>query len=211
MHGAWNAYGRASAVRMSGGKRREAGAPSKARTQGWNVGLMRRLQLVSFSSFDAITVSSNLNVPLLFVGRHDRIFCHIPSAHRSHTVLIIAFPPDLTTMGRKPMFYPRYGTGLRSASIHTFRGIREEKFYHIDRTGHFLRRMHDGKCCFLLCPRRFDKNPPAETPKEVFRITGNSSEAWQFTGHGTGRPTVRCCGYGFRAATTEIRSGCTAP
>ena len=52
--------------------------------------------------------------------------------------------------------------------IRTFRTIREDGCYYVDKTP-FIRRLGDeGTHCFLLRPRRFGRNLPAATIKELF-------------------------------------------
>ena len=53
--------------------------------------------------------------------------------------------------------------------IQTFRQIREEGFYYVDKTG-FARRLADdaGKHYFLSRPRRFGKSLFVDTLKELF-------------------------------------------
>ena len=53
--------------------------------------------------------------------------------------------------------------------IQTFRQIREEGFYYVDKTG-YIRRLvdDDGKHFFLSRPRRFGKSLFVDTLKELF-------------------------------------------
>ena len=53
--------------------------------------------------------------------------------------------------------------------IQTFRQIREEGFYYVDKTG-YIRRLvdDDGKHFFLSRPRRFGKSLFVDTVKEFF-------------------------------------------
>ena len=52
--------------------------------------------------------------------------------------------------------------------IQTFREIREENYYYVDKTAHIRRLMDEGKHYFLSRPRRFGKSLFLDTLKELF-------------------------------------------
>ncbi len=52
--------------------------------------------------------------------------------------------------------------------IQTFREIREEGYYYVDKTGHALALIEQGKYFFLSRPRRFGKSLFLDTLKELF-------------------------------------------
>ena len=52
--------------------------------------------------------------------------------------------------------------------IQTFRTIREEGFYYVDKTAHLQRLIEEGKHYFLSRPRRFGKSLLVDTLKELF-------------------------------------------
>ena len=52
--------------------------------------------------------------------------------------------------------------------IQTFRKIREDNCYYVDKTGYALRLVREGKCYFLSRPRRFGKSLFLDTLKELF-------------------------------------------
>ncbi|MDX9701365.1 MAG: AAA family ATPase, partial [Rhodocyclaceae bacterium] len=52
--------------------------------------------------------------------------------------------------------------------IQTFREIREEDFYYVDKTPHALRLIGEGKYYFLSRPRRFGKSLLVDTLAELF-------------------------------------------
>ena len=52
--------------------------------------------------------------------------------------------------------------------IQTFREIREEGFYYVDKTEHLLRLVQEGKYYFLSRPRRFGKSLLVDTLNELF-------------------------------------------
>ncbi|MDR3090400.1 MAG: AAA family ATPase, partial [Desulfobulbaceae bacterium] len=53
--------------------------------------------------------------------------------------------------------------------IQTFREIREENHYYIDKTAFALRLINEGKCYFLSRPRRFGKSLFLDTLAELFQ------------------------------------------
>jgi predicted AAA+ superfamily ATPase len=56
----------------------------------------------------------------------------------------------------------------RPIGIQTFREIREEDFYYVDKTPHALRLIDEGKYYFLSRPRRFGKSLFIDTLAELF-------------------------------------------
>ena len=52
--------------------------------------------------------------------------------------------------------------------IQTFREIREEKYYYVDKTGFAAQLAEEGKYYFLSRPRRFGKSLFLDTLKELF-------------------------------------------
>ena len=67
--------------------------------------------------------------------------------------------------------------------IQTFREIREEGFYHVDKTGHVLRLVREGKYYFLSRPRRFGKSLLVDTFKELFEGNGDLFRGLAIHGH----------------------------
>ena len=57
--------------------------------------------------------------------------------------------------------------------IQTFREIREQSYYYVDKTAYIQRLMDEGKHYFLSRPRRFGKSLFLDTLKELFE--GNES------------------------------------
>ena len=57
--------------------------------------------------------------------------------------------------------------------IQTFREIREEGHYYVDKSDHAVRLVNEGKYYFLSRPRRFGKSLFLDTLKELFE--GNES------------------------------------
>ncbi|MDR2092222.1 MAG: AAA family ATPase, partial [Azoarcus sp.] len=53
--------------------------------------------------------------------------------------------------------------------IQTFREIREEGYYYVDKTSFALRLVEEGKCYFLSRPRRFGKSLFLDTLGELFQ------------------------------------------
>jgi len=53
--------------------------------------------------------------------------------------------------------------------IQTFRTLREEDCYYVDKTAYVERLVHEGKRYFLSRPRRFGKSLFLDTLKESFR------------------------------------------
>ncbi|NEX18591.1 MAG: hypothetical protein C1943_18840 [Halochromatium sp.] len=58
-------------------------------------------------------------------------------------------------------------------SIQTFREIREDDYYYVDKTGFALRLIEEGKAYFLSRPRRFGKSLFIDTLAELFE--GNAA------------------------------------
>ena len=52
--------------------------------------------------------------------------------------------------------------------IQTFRTVREEGCYYVDKTGYAKRLADEGSRCFLSRPRRFGKSLFLDTLKELF-------------------------------------------
>ena len=52
--------------------------------------------------------------------------------------------------------------------IQTFRTIREEGFYYVDKTAYVRRLLDEGKHYFLSRPRRFGKSLLVDTIRELF-------------------------------------------
>ncbi|NEX18588.1 MAG: AAA family ATPase [Halochromatium sp.] len=61
----------------------------------------------------------------------------------------------------------------RPISIQTFREIREDDYYYVDKTGFALRLIEEGKAYFLSRPRRFGKSLFIDTLAELFE--GNAA------------------------------------
>ena len=92
--------------------------------------------------------------------------------------------------------------------LQTFRTLREEDYYYVDKTPYIERLVDAGAHYFLSRPRRFGKSLFLDTLKELFE----GSEAlfagldihprWDWS---IRRPVVRL---DLAAATTRIRTGC---
>jgi len=60
--------------------------------------------------------------------------------------------------------------------IQTFREIREENYYYVDKTGFARRLIDEGKYYFLSRPRRFGKSLLVDTLAELFQ--GNEPKSY---------------------------------
>ena len=67
--------------------------------------------------------------------------------------------------------------------IQTFRKIREENFYYVDKTTHIRRLMDEGTHYFLSRPRRFGKSLFLDTLKELFEGNEPLFEGLHIHGH----------------------------
>ena len=67
--------------------------------------------------------------------------------------------------------------------IQTFRKIREENFYYVDKTAHIRRLMDEGTHYFLSRPRRFGKSLFLDTLKELFEGNEPLFEGLHIHGH----------------------------
>lgn len=92
--------------------------------------------------------------------------------------------------------------------IQTFREIREEGHYYVDKTGLALQLINQGKHYFLSRPRRFGKSLFLDTLKELFEgnrklFTGLQADAaWDW---GTQYPVIRISfGGGVLASTADL-------
>ena len=78
--------------------------------------------------------------------------------------------------------------------IQTFREVREDDCYYVDKTAHVRRLVEEGKHYFLSRPRRFGKSLFLDTCKELFE---GSEAAVRGARHsralGTGRCAIRWC------------------
>ncbi len=67
--------------------------------------------------------------------------------------------------------------------IQTFREIREEDYYYVDKTGFALRLIETGKYYFLARPRRFGSSRTAAMPRNTApRVNRSISWAWSSAG-----------------------------
>ena len=83
-----------------------------------------------------------------------------------------ALPPE-TTMTRRRL----------PIGIQTFREIREEGCYYVDKTAHIQRLVDEGKHYFLSRPRRFGKSLFLDTCKELFEGNETLFEGLAIHGH----------------------------
>ena len=94
--------------------------------------------------------------------------------------------------------------------IQTFRQIREEPYYYVDKTAYIRRLVAEGKHYFLSRPRRFGKSLFLDTLKELF--AGNEP---LFQGAGHPRPVglvgapSGAAARALAAATSRSRAICT--
>ncbi len=58
--------------------------------------------------------------------------------------------------------------GRLPTGVQTFREVRTENLYYVDKTHFALRLFQEGKCYFLSRPRRFGKSLFVSTLKELF-------------------------------------------
>ena len=77
--------------------------------------------------------------------------------------------------------------------MQTFRNVREEGCYYVDKTAYIRRLFDEGKHYFLSRPRHFGKSLFLDTCKELFGAASRSSGDSPSTVRGTGRYGVRCC------------------
>ena len=78
--------------------------------------------------------------------------------------------------------------------IQTFRTIREEGFYYVDKTAHVRRLVAEGSHYFLARPRRFGKSLLVDTLKELFEGSEALFEGLAVHGHwdwSVSRPVLR--------------------
>ena len=79
--------------------------------------------------------------------------------------------------------------------IQTFRQIREEGYYYVDKTAHARRIAGDsGKHYFLSRPRRFGKSLFVDTFKELFEGNEPLFRGLAVHDSGTGRSAIPSCG-----------------
>ena len=67
--------------------------------------------------------------------------------------------------------------------IQTFREMREENYYYVDKTAHLWRLIDEGKHYFLSRPRRFGKSLFLDTLKELFEGNESLFEGLHIHGH----------------------------
>ena len=94
-----------------------------------------------------------------------------------------------------PARIPAEPSGRRKLpiGIQTFRTIREENCYYVDKTAYLHRLVEGGRHYFLSRPRRFGKSLFLDTCKELFEGTSRSSRGWISTPVGTGRSAILSC------------------
>ena len=78
--------------------------------------------------------------------------------------------------------------------IQTFRKVREDGCYYVDKTAYIHRLATDGTHYFLSRPRRFGKSLFVDTIKELFEGTRRCSGACTSTTAGIGRCAIPWCG-----------------
>ena len=67
---------------------------------------------------------------------------------------------------------------LLPIGIQTFREIREDNCYYVDKTAYIRQLLDEGKHYFLSRPRRFGKSLFLDTLKELFESTSHCSRGW---------------------------------
>ena len=77
--------------------------------------------------------------------------------------------------------------------IRTFRKIREEGCYYVDKTAYAARLVNGGGHYFLSRPRRFGKSLFLDTLKELFEGAEALFEGLDVHGTGIGRSAIRWC------------------
>ena len=91
--------------------------------------------------------------------------------------------------------------------IQTFRKVREEHCYYVDKTAYIRRLLDEGTHYFLSRPRRFGKSLFLDTLKELFE--GNEplfQRLCTSTTVGTGRGVIRSCGWTLAAVTSRSQT-----
>ena len=78
--------------------------------------------------------------------------------------------------------------------IQTFRTIREDDYYYVDKTGFIRRLIDEGTHYFLSRPRRFGKSLFLDTLKELFQGSEALFEGLDIHPTGTGRSVIPWCG-----------------
>ena len=95
----------------------------------------------------------------------------------------------------------RLPTGLQ-----TFRELREENCYYVDKTGFIARLVEKGKHYFLSRPRRFGKSLFLDTLKELFEGSEALFAGLHSTTGGTSRCAIRWCGSTSEPGTSASRA-----
>ena len=78
--------------------------------------------------------------------------------------------------------------------IQTFRKLREENAYYVDKTPYIERLINHGTHYFLSRPRRCGKSLFLDTLKELFGAARSCSPGCTSTTAGPGRSAIRWCG-----------------
>ena len=92
--------------------------------------------------------------------------------------------------------------------IQTFREIREDGCYYVDKTAHIRRLLDEGKHYFLSRPRRFGKSLFLDTCKELFEGSEALFEGLAVTTDGTGPCAIRSCGSASAAGASRRPATC---
>ena len=79
--------------------------------------------------------------------------------------------------------------------IQTFREIREDGCYYVDKTDFIRRLVEGGKHYFLSRPRRFGKSLLLDTIKELFEGSEALFRGWPSTTNGNGAGRTPSCGW----------------
>ena len=93
--------------------------------------------------------------------------------------------------------------------IQTFRKIREDNCYYVDKTPYARQLVESGTHYFLSRPRRFGKSLFLDTLKELFECNEPLFRGLDIHGHWDWTHPTRCSGSTSAAATSRSRATCT--
>ena len=91
--------------------------------------------------------------------------------------------------------------------IQTFREVREQNCYYVDKTAYIRRLLRQGTHYLLSRPRRFGKNLLLDTLKELFEGSESLFQGLEIHDHWNWSERFPCCGSISAAGTTSIRRG----
>ena len=90
--------------------------------------------------------------------------------------------------------------------VQSFRKLREDGRYYVDKTPHIERLVDSGSAYFLSRPRRFGKSLLLDTVAELFAGGEELSAGWPSTTAGTGRCAAPSSGSTSRTGTSRPRT-----